>query len=62
MRRMKQGSKTCSSRKKNALIEDLQANLDRAKTVNDALDMVNRKLGAQIAIYEARVIKARKEA
>ena len=29
---------------KNALIEDLQANMYRAKSVNDALDLENRKL------------------
>ena len=46
---------------KNAQIEDLHANLDRAKSVKDALDMENRQLGAQIAIYEARAIKAWKE-
>ena len=47
---------------KNALIEDLQANLNRAKSVNYALDMENKQLGAQPAIYEARAIKAQKEA
>ena len=47
---------------KNSLIEYLQENLDRAKSVNNALEMENRQLGAQIAIYEARAIRARKEA
>lgn len=47
---------------KNAQIEDLQEHLDRAKSVNDALEMENRQLGAQIAIYEARAIRAWKEA
>ena len=47
---------------KNALIEDLQVNLKRAKSANDALDFENRQLGAQISIYEARAIKAQKEA
>ena len=43
-------------------IEDLQANLNRAKTLNDALEMENRQLGAQNAIYEARAIRSQKEA
>ena len=47
---------------RNAQIKDLQAHLDRAKSVNDALDLENMQLGAQIEIYEARVLKARKEA
>ena len=47
---------------KNAQIEDLQANLDRAKCVNNVLEMENKQLGAQNAIYEARAIRARKEA
>ena len=47
---------------KNAQIKDLQANLDRAKCVNNVLEMENRQLGAQSAIYEAREIRARKEA
>ena len=35
---------------RNTQIEYLQADLDRAKSLNDALDMENRQLGAQIAI------------
>ena len=35
--------------------------MNRAKSVNDALDLENKQLGAQISIYEAKAIKARKE-
>ena len=47
---------------KNSQIEDLKANLDRAKSVNSVLEMENRQLGAKNAIYEARAIRAQKEA
>ena len=39
----------------------LQANPNRATSMNDAFDMKNRKLGEKISIYEARAIKAQKE-
>ena len=35
--------------------------MDRSKSINDALDLDNRQLGAQIDIYEGRAIKAQKE-
>ena len=47
---------------KNALIEDLQANLNKAKSVIDTLDLENRQLAARIAIYEAKAFNAQKEA
>ena len=45
---------------RNAQIKYIQAHSDRAKSINDAIDLENRQLGAQIAIYEARSIKAQK--
>ena len=47
---------------RNAQIKDLLAHLERAKSINDALDLENRQLGAQMEIYEARALKAWKEA
>ena len=45
----------------NAQIKDLQAHLDRAKSVNDALDLKNMQLGAQIEIYELKPSRPEKK-
>ena len=42
---------------RNAQMKDLQAHLDRAKGINDVLDLENRQLGEKLEIYEARPLK-----
>ena len=46
----------------NAQIKDLEAELERAKDVIHFLQMQNKKMSGQQAIYEARALKYLKEA
>ena len=47
---------------RNAQIRDLEVELERAKDVIHILQMQNKKMSGQQAIYEARALKYQKEA